>query len=153
MSGTIAGSVVYHAVVISSLVVVRYEELRHWVVSKHLHEIVPVLVADLPWVRDGRSDRLHVKLSNPVQVNLLDMLLKIPFMLCLKVAERTVVHNIMMLCLDMLLHISYLGIFIITEVTFVFDPLVLPIHMPFQRTFVNCNEITKLAVEPDATVD
>jgi len=153
VSGTRAGSVLYHAVIISSLVVVRYEELRHWMMAKHLYEIVTVLVADRSRVRHGRSDSLHVELSNPVHVNLLDMLLKIPLVLCLKVAERTVVDNIMMLCLDMLLHISYLGIFIITEVTFVFDPLMLPIHVPFQRTFVNCNEITELAVEPDATVD
>ena len=129
----------------SSLVSVRYKELCHGMVTKHLQEQIGVWRQVLGSCRDalvhGRRHVLHVKLFHSFNVDLLDVLLQVPLMLCLQFAVGALIHNVLVLCLNVLLNISNLGIFIFAEITFVFNSLVLAIDMSLQRSLVNGDKV------------
>ena len=81
------------------------------------------------------------------------MLVEIPLVFSLQFAVGTVIDNILMFGLNMFLDVTNLGILIVTKVTLVLNSLMLTVDMSLQRSLVNGDEVTELAVVSDPPVD
>jgi len=86
-------------------------------------------------------------------VNLLDVLVQIPFVFGLQLTVGTVIDNILMFGLNMFLDVANLGILVVTKVTLVFNSLMLAVDVSLQRSLVNGDEVTQLAVVSHPPVD
>ena len=141
----------------SSLVSVRYKELCHGMVTKHLQEQIGVRRQVLGSCRDAlvhsRRHVLHVKLFHSFNMDLLNMLLQVPLVFRFQWAVRALVNNILMFCLNVLLYIPDLGVFIVTEIALVLQSFVLTIDVPLQGTFIDGDKVAVLACESDAPVN
>ena len=140
----------------SSLVSIRYKELCHGMVTEHVQKQVvrgQLLQLKCQRIVDSWNDRFYVKFLVALQVNLLDMLVQVPLVFSLQVAERTLVDDILMFGLNVFLHVTDLSVLVVTEVALVLDPLVLPVDVPLERALVNGDEVTELAVVSHPSVD
>ena len=86
-------------------------------------------------------------------MNLLDVLVQIPFVFGLQLTVGTVIDNILMFGLNMFLDVANLGILVVTKVTLVFNSLMLAVDVSLQRSLVNGDEVTELAVVSHPPVD